>query len=79
MEGFAAATDSARAHGFTPVIRPTGGRAVSYNSFCLILDLVIPEGVQRLDSEGLFKSVALQFSATLESWGVDAHIGEVPG
>lgn len=79
MQGFAAASDSARAQGFTPVIRPTGGRAVSYNSSCLILDLVIPEGVRRLDSEGLFKSIAGQFAVTLRKLGVDAHVGEVPG
>lgn len=79
LEGFAEATESAKAHGFTPVIRPTGGRAVAYNSSCLILDLVTPESDLRPDTNGLFKSIGNQFAATLRNLGLDAHVGEVSG
>lgn len=81
LPGFPAAVSAAASHGFTPVIRPAGGRAVAYDQSCLIVDLVNAEndGDGGRDNECHFKTVGNQFAGALRELGVDARVGPVPG
>jgi octanoyl-[GcvH]:protein N-octanoyltransferase len=75
---YAAATAAARAHGFEPVIRLAGGRAVAYDSNCLVVDLITPTdrdaGIQQV-----FDVAAESIRRVLADLGVDARVGEVAG
>ncbi|TFD48019.1 MULTISPECIES: lipoate--protein ligase family protein [unclassified Cryobacterium] len=81
LPGFPAAVSAAASHGFTPVIRPAGGRAVAYDESCLVVDLVnVEDGAYGgLDNESHFKTVGNQFADVLRELGVDARVGPVPG
>jgi lipoate-protein ligase A len=77
--GFARAEDAARAHGFTPVIRPAGGRLAAYHEVALVLDLVAPHPDRRHDTRGRFRTAAETLADGLRELGVDARVGPVPG
>jgi len=78
MPGFARAGAAARSRGFTPAIRPTGGRAVAYDESCLVFDLVSrAEG--HPDPSGFFASAGNTIVDALRGLGVDARLGDVPG
>lgn len=81
LPGFPAAVSAAASRGFTPVIRPAGGRAVAYDQSCLIVDLVNAEdgGYGGRDNESHFKTIGNQFADALRELGVDARVGPVPG
>jgi lipoate-protein ligase A len=81
LPGFPAAVSAAADHGFTPVIRPAGGRAVAYDQSCLVVDLVnVEDGAYGgRDNEYHFKTVGNQFADALRELGVDARVGAVPG
>ena len=78
LPGFAAALTAAASFGFTPVIRPTGGRAVAMDQSCLVIDVV--ERVPRLHEGNrvAYQEVAGALASGLRSIGVDAIVGEVP-
>ena len=75
---FTEAEDCARRHGFEPVIRLAGGRAVAYNETCLVVDL-LTKSSSPLEHARAFEVAARCFRATLRDLGVDARIGPVPG
>jgi len=78
MPGFVAASRAATEHGFTPVVRPTGGRAVAYDPSCLVFDIVVRE--QGLgDQRELFTRVGSALVSALRGLGVDARLGDVAG
>lgn len=75
---FSAAAAAAQVLGFEPVIRLAGGRAVAYDSHCLVVDLITPTdrdvGIQQV-----FDVAAESIRLVLADLGVDARVGEVAG
>jgi len=78
MPGFDLASQAAADRGFTPVIRPTGGRAVAYDSSCLVFD-VIEREPELTDQRAFFLRVGEALVAAMHRLGADARVGEVPG
>lgn len=79
MPGFGAASEAAVDHGFVPVVRPTGGRAVSYDETCVIFDVIVREEEGGGDQVHFFREIGGRLAAALRALGVDARLGEVPG
>jgi octanoyl-[GcvH]:protein N-octanoyltransferase len=79
LPGFASAATAARRHGFTPVIRAAGGRAAAYDGGCLILDEVMPASDATTGIHERFAADASRHARALQTLGVDARVGEVPG
>jgi octanoyl-[GcvH]:protein N-octanoyltransferase len=79
MVGFTDAVEHAQSHGFSPIIRPTGGRAVAYDPGSLIVDLVTHDGPARKDNGHHFRGVGELFVGTLSELGLDARLGPVDG
>lgn len=78
LPGFAEAEICARNHGYAPVIRLAGGRAVAYDTACVVIDLLTPASA-RLEHTRAFEVAAACFRDTLRDLGVDARVGAVPG
>ncbi|GAA1973643.1 lipoate--protein ligase family protein [Microbacterium pumilum] len=78
LPGFAAAGAAAAERGFTPAVRPTGGRAVAYDESCVVFDVVWRDTTS-IDSRGFFESVATALATLLRDVGVDARVGAVAG
>lgn len=78
MPGFERASQAAVAHGFAPVIRPTGGRAVAYDSSCIVFD-VIEREKELTDQRAFFLRAGSALVAGMRRFGVDARVGDVPG
>lgn len=78
MPVFAAAQEAAKAHGFAPVIRLAGGRAVAYDESCLVVDLITATD-QNISTERVFDVVSESIRRVLVDLGVDARVGAVPG
>lgn len=77
--GFAQACAAAREHGFEPVVRLCGGRAVAYHPGCLIYETIV---AQTSVAEGIrerFATAAQRLRGALAGLGVEAAIGELPG
>jgi len=78
MPGYDLAVAAAERLGFTPAIRPTGGRAAAYDETCLVFDLVEREE-SHADPTALFAQAGRTIVDALRGLGVDARLGEVPG
>ena len=76
--GFEAASGAARRLGFTPAIRPTGGRAAAYDQTCVVFDLIVRED-EGIDPQPLFASTSARLADELAAMGIDARVGAVPG
>ncbi len=79
LPGFEAAVRAARAAGFEPLVRAVGGRPVAYTTEAVVVDHVKHE---RLAPEGMdtrFKEFGLMYADVLQSLGIDARVGAVPG
>ena len=79
MVGFSQAVDVAQSHGFFPIIRPTGGRAVAYDRASLVLDLVTHDGPLRKDNDHHFRQIGELFVGVMREIGLDARLGPVEG
>jgi octanoyl-[GcvH]:protein N-octanoyltransferase len=79
MVGFTDAVEQAQSQGFSPIIRPTGGRAVAYDHSSLVLDLITWDGKDRKDNDQHFAQTSEVFADTLCQLGIDARVGPVPG
>ncbi|MFI8594421.1 biotin/lipoate A/B protein ligase family protein [Microbacterium sp. NPDC078428] len=79
MPGFEEARRACIAHGFVPVIRHTGGRAVAYDETCVVFDVILREAGGPMDQALFFRDVGDRLVAALRALGVDARLGEVPG
>jgi lipoate-protein ligase A len=77
--GFPAAHDAARRHGFTPVVRPAGGRLAAYHEGALVLDLVARHPNPRDDFRTRFAVLGERLATGLRGLGVPAGVGPVPG
>ena len=76
--GFGQALLASTAHGFPPVLRAPGGRAVAYHRGALCLELVVAETDAHLGSTQRFVELADVLVGALRSLGVDARTGAVP-
>ena len=76
--GFAAAVAAARRHGFVPVLRAPGGRAVAYHEGCLGIDELLGEPDPIAGMHDRFAASGSRLAAALRALGVDARVGPVP-
>ena len=79
MSGFEAARRAASERGFTPAIRPTGGRAVAYDETCLVFDVVAREVEGSIDQARFFREIGDALAVAMRGLGVAARVGDVPG
>lgn len=79
LPGFAAAAEASRDHGFEPLVRRAGGRAMAYHQGCLVIDHLEPDPEAVLGSRRRFAQFGELFAAALRSAGVNASVGEIPG
>ena len=75
LDGFPAAVRAARAAGFEPAVRATGGRAVAYTGQALVVDHVARD----LDAAGgldhRFDGFGRRLAQAFRGLGVDARVG----
>lgn len=79
LPGFPGAVEAARAAGFEPVVRATGGRAVAYTGAALVVDHVRPEVGSIGGQDARFAEFGHRFVELFRGWGIDARLGAVPG
>lgn len=78
LPGFDRAVSAAAAAGYTPVVRPTGGRVVVYDGSSLVLDLAEP-AEPHSGHRDAFERVSGAIAEALRDLGVNAAVGPVPG
>jgi octanoyl-[GcvH]:protein N-octanoyltransferase len=76
--GFRQAVEASAVHGFTPVLRAPGGRAVAYHEGALCLELVVADADSHAGATERFRELAEVLVEALTSLGVDARVGAVP-
>ena len=79
LPGFPAAVEAARAAGFEPVVRATGGRAVAYTGAAIVVDHVRRETGSIGGQDARFDAFGHRFVDLFRGLGVDARLGAVPG
>jgi octanoyl-[GcvH]:protein N-octanoyltransferase len=79
LSGFPRAAAAARAAGFEPVVRATGGRAVAYTGEALVVDHVRPEQASTGGQDARFTEFGQKFVDLFRGFGLDARLGAVPG
>jgi len=79
LPGFPAAADAARAAGFEPLVRATGGRAVAYTDQALVVDLVVHDQASIGGQDARFERYGALMAGVFATFGVDARVGSVPG
>lgn len=77
--GFPRAVRVAREAGFTPVIRPQGGRAVAYTENALVVDHVAHDPTLPRGIDERFTSYGELWAEVLREHDVSAWVGAVPG
>lgn len=65
--------------GFTAAVRPVGGHAAAYHSDCLIIDHFQADDDAVTGNLTRFTTFGQMLTSALQSLGVDAAIGEIPG
>ena len=79
LPGFARAVEAARAAGFAPVVRATGGRAVAYTGAALVVDHVRHETGSVGGQDLRFAEFGQRFVDLFRGFGIEARLGPVPG
>jgi lipoate-protein ligase A len=77
--GFPAAVAAARRHGYAPIVRHTGGRAVAYHDGCLVIELIAPDASPITGLRARFAAFAAAIARALASTGVPASVGHLDG
>jgi octanoyl-[GcvH]:protein N-octanoyltransferase len=77
--GFERALAAGKAAGFEPVLRLAGGRAAAFHEGTLAIAWATPEQMPARSTRARFEQVAGALTKALESLGIDARVGEVPG
>lgn len=77
--GFEAAVGAMRARGFTPFVRPVGGRLAAYDENSVVLELLVRDDEPRAGTTARFRVVAGAIAVGLARLGVDTRVGAVPG
>ena len=78
-DGYAAAVEAARTHGYEPVLRLPGGHAAAYNAQSIGIDVVWALDDPATGTHDRFANEGERLAAALRGLGVDARVGEVPG
>lgn len=76
---FAAASSAVQNLGFEPLVRPVGGHAAAYHEGCLVIDHFQPDADSKVGNLDRFSYFGEIFVEALESLGIPAGIGELPG
>lgn len=76
---FEAARAAVQNLGFEPLVRPVGGHAAAYHEGCLVVDYFHPEADSKVGNLDRFSFFGELFVEALESLGVAAGVGELPG
>lgn len=79
MVGFDDAQQACWERGFTPVVRRAGGRAAAYHRGSLVIDHIEPDPDPIRASRARFSAFADLFAEALQTAGVDARTGPIPG
>lgn len=79
LPGFRSAVGAARAAGFEPAVRATGGRAVAYTPSALVVDHVRHDPGSIGEQDARFDAFGEMFVELFRGFGVDARLGAVPG
>lgn len=79
LPGFAAAAQVCRDEGFTPLVRRAGGRAAAYHQGSLVIDHIEPDPDPIRHSQARFTQFGELLRDALESAGVSAQLGPIPG
>lgn len=77
--GYPAAAEAVAAHGFTPYLRPVGGRLAVYDEDSLVLHLLSGHAEPRVHIRERFALLGEAMAQALRGLGVDARVGRVPG
>ena len=77
--GYSAAVRAARQAGFEAIERLAGGRAAVFHAETISFSWTIPEPDPKITITPRFVEIAEIVRSALETLGVDARIGEVPG
>lgn len=77
--GFEAAAAACRRLGFEPLVRKVGGHAAAYHEGCLVVDHFQPARDAVTGNHDRFAFFGEIFVEVLESLGVQAGVGELPG
>jgi lipoate-protein ligase A len=76
--GFGKAVRVARAHGFEPVLRVSGGHAAAYDQGSLVYEEITP-GARLTDGlTDRFEAVSERLAEALRNLQLDARVGELP-
>jgi octanoyl-[GcvH]:protein N-octanoyltransferase len=78
-EGFGAASEAARAHGFEPVIRLGGGHAAAYGAGCLILEAVVAHDSVLEGLHDRYARATTWLEAALRGLGAPVAVGALEG
>jgi lipoate-protein ligase A len=79
LPGFPAAARAVREHGFVPVVRATGGRAVAYDEDAVVVDHVSADPDPQAGHDRRFREFGTRLVQVFRGLGVDARLGAVPG
>ena len=79
LPGFEAAALACRDNGFEPLVRRAGGRAAAYHQGTLVVDHIEPDADAIAGSKTRFGYFGELFAQALQSVGVHAAVGEIPG
>ncbi|MHA7269189.1 lipoate--protein ligase family protein [Arthrobacter sp. HLT1-20] len=79
LDGFGYAEQVSREHGFVPAVRKAGGRAAAYHQGTLVVDHLQREDDAIAGAKARFGFFGDLFTEALQSLGVAAAVGEIPG
>lgn len=77
--GFAGAAAAARRVGFTPVVRPQGGRLAAYHGGSVVVDHVVRTSDPHAGMQDRFRRYAEAYASVLGGLGADVRVGRVAG
>lgn len=76
---FSAARQAALHHGFEPLVRTVGGHAAAYHRGCLVVDHFVHDPDAVSGNHQRYGAFGQLYARALESLGVPAGVGELPG
>jgi lipoate-protein ligase A len=76
--GYAVAAEVAEDHGFTPLVRPVGGRLAAHHEGALVLDVLGRHPEPGPETAHRFEHFGTAVTTALRRLGVDARVGRVP-